>query len=94
MSATESRADLRRRGLVLEYLTIGWNAVEAVVAVWAGIAVGSIALATTITWRPTGVDGSFDLDAVLLLEEPGRHVHDVGSGPPWRRLRTRRSRAA
>jgi divalent metal cation (Fe/Co/Zn/Cd) transporter len=36
--------DLRRRGLLLEYLTIGWNVVEAAVAVGAGIAAGSIAL--------------------------------------------------
>ncbi|HZD24380.1 MAG TPA: cation transporter [Acidimicrobiia bacterium] len=34
----------RRRGLLLEYLTIGWNVVEAVVAVAAGLAAGSIAL--------------------------------------------------
>ncbi|TML89736.1 MAG: hypothetical protein E6G06_13825 [Actinobacteria bacterium] len=33
-----------RRGLRLEYLTIGWNAVEAAVALTAGIAAGSIAL--------------------------------------------------
>jgi len=36
--------DLRRRGLRLEYLTVAWNVIEAVVAVWAGIAAGSIAL--------------------------------------------------
>ena len=36
--------DLRRRGLWLEYLTIGWNVVEAVVAVAAGMAASSIAL--------------------------------------------------
>jgi hypothetical protein len=35
---------LRRRALGLEYFTIGWNVVEAVVAVWAGLAAGSIAL--------------------------------------------------
>ncbi|MGH8873194.1 MAG: cation diffusion facilitator family transporter [Acidimicrobiia bacterium] len=37
-------SDLRRRGLWLEYLTIGWNVVEAVIAVTAGLAAGSIAL--------------------------------------------------
>jgi divalent metal cation (Fe/Co/Zn/Cd) transporter len=37
-------ADLRRRGLRLEYMTVAWNVIEAVVAVWAGIAAGSIAL--------------------------------------------------
>lgn len=36
--------ELRRRGLWLEYLTIGWNVVEAVVAVAAGMAASSIAL--------------------------------------------------
>jgi divalent metal cation (Fe/Co/Zn/Cd) transporter len=35
---------LRRRGLVLAALTIGWNLIEAVVAVTAGLAAGSIAL--------------------------------------------------
>ena len=41
-------ADLRpfnlRRGLRLEYLTIGWNIVEGIVAVGAGLIAGSIAL--------------------------------------------------
>jgi divalent metal cation (Fe/Co/Zn/Cd) transporter len=35
---------LRRRGLLLAGLTIAWNAAEAIVAVSAGIAAGSIAL--------------------------------------------------
>ena len=35
---------LRRRGLALAGLTIAWNVIEAVVAVTAGIAAGSIAL--------------------------------------------------
>jgi len=35
---------LRRRGLWLEYLTIGWNLIEAVIAIAAGVAAGSIAL--------------------------------------------------
>lgn len=42
--ATPSIANLRRRGLVLAALTIAWNIVEAVVAVSAGVAAGSIAL--------------------------------------------------
>jgi divalent metal cation (Fe/Co/Zn/Cd) transporter len=36
--------ELRRRGLLLEYLTIGWNTAEAFVAVAFGLAAGSIAL--------------------------------------------------
>jgi len=39
-----SRARLLRRGLQLEYLTIGWNSLEAIVAIGAGILAGSIAL--------------------------------------------------
>ncbi len=41
-------ADLRplnlRRGLQLEYLTVGWNVLEGIIAVGAGLAAGSIAL--------------------------------------------------
>jgi cation diffusion facilitator family transporter len=41
-------ADLRpvnlKRGLELEYLTVGWNVLEGIIAVAAGIAAGSIAL--------------------------------------------------
>lgn len=39
----ERKADVRR-GRNLEYLTIGWNSLEAIVAIGAGILVGSIAL--------------------------------------------------
>lgn len=41
---TEERARWRRRGRNLEYLTIGWNSLEAAVAVGAGLLAGSIAL--------------------------------------------------
>ncbi len=43
MTATE-RDRLVRRGLWLAALTIGWNVIEAVVAISAGIAAGSLAL--------------------------------------------------
>lgn len=36
--------ELRRRGLALAELTIAWNVIEAIVAITAGIAAGSIAL--------------------------------------------------
>ena len=39
-----ARPALIRRGLRLEYLTVGWNVLEAVIAVLAGLASGSIAL--------------------------------------------------
>jgi divalent metal cation (Fe/Co/Zn/Cd) transporter len=41
---TAERLSLRRRARWLAYVTIGWNTVECVVAVGAGMAAGSIAL--------------------------------------------------
>ncbi len=41
---TAPRSDLLRRGLRLEYLTVGWNIAEGLIAVTAGLAAGSIAL--------------------------------------------------
>ena len=38
------RAENLRRGRQLEYLTIGWNSLEAVIAVGAGLVAGSVAL--------------------------------------------------
>ena len=40
----EGRAALVRRGRFLEYLTVGWNSLEGLIAVTAGFAAGSIAL--------------------------------------------------
>jgi divalent metal cation (Fe/Co/Zn/Cd) transporter len=39
-----TRQEHLRRGLLLEYLTVGWNVIEGLVAIGAGIASGSIAL--------------------------------------------------
>jgi hypothetical protein len=44
MDPAMERPALIRRGLLLEYLTVGWNVVEGLVAVVAGVASGSIAL--------------------------------------------------
>lgn len=43
-AALISRPALLRRGLLLEYLTVGWNIAEGVIAVGAGAAAGSPAL--------------------------------------------------
>jgi cation diffusion facilitator family transporter len=40
----ERRVALHRRALWLEYFTVGWNVIEAVVAIGAGIIAGSVAL--------------------------------------------------
>lgn len=44
MTASMLRPALLRRGLLLEYLTVGWNVVEGVIAVGAGAVAGSPAL--------------------------------------------------
>ena len=40
----EARRDLLSRGLFLEYITVGWNVVEGIVAISAGVLAGSPAL--------------------------------------------------
>jgi cation diffusion facilitator family transporter len=40
----ERRLVLHRRALWLEYFTVGWNVIEAVVAIAAGVGAGSVAL--------------------------------------------------
>jgi divalent metal cation (Fe/Co/Zn/Cd) transporter len=40
----ETRATDTARGRRLEYFTLGWNVIEAAVAIGAGVAAGSIAL--------------------------------------------------
>jgi hypothetical protein len=42
--SAERRVALHRRALWLEYFTVGWNVVEAVVAIGAGVIAGSVAL--------------------------------------------------
>ena len=44
MEREAARAGNVRRGRVLEYLTVGWNTVEAVVSIGAGLLAGSVAL--------------------------------------------------
>lgn len=80
-------ADLRplnlKRGLQLEYLTVGWNIVEGVIAVGAGMVAGSIALigfgvdsfvetisGAVLIWRLSAeARGRHDEDAIERIEE-------------------------
>jgi len=57
----ERRRVLHRRGLRLEHFTVGWNVIEAVVAVGAGIAAGSVALIGF------GVDSGIEVAAASAL---------------------------
>ena len=60
--APARRVALHRRALWLEYFTIGWNVVEALVAIGAGIIAGSVALIGF------GVDSAIEvISAVGLL---------------------------
>ena len=43
-TAAPAREALLRRGVNLERLTIGWNALEAIIAIAAGYLAGSVAL--------------------------------------------------
>lgn len=44
IQSASHRADLVTRGRRLEYLTIGWNSLEGIIAIVAGLFAGSIAL--------------------------------------------------
>ena len=57
----EARVRLVRRGLHLEYLTLGWNLVEAAVAVAAGVLAGSIALVGF------GIDSVIEISSGAIL---------------------------
>jgi divalent metal cation (Fe/Co/Zn/Cd) transporter len=52
---------VRRRGLLLEYLTIGWNVVEAVIAIAAGLTASSIALISF------GFDSTIEVAAAAIV---------------------------
>lgn len=80
-AATKGRADILRRGLWLEYLTIGWNLVEGVVAVTAALAAGSVALlgfgvdsfvecasGGVLIWRLRSEHGSMEEAAIERLD--------------------------
>ena len=71
---------LLRRGLRLEYVTIGWNLIEAFVAIGFGLAAGSIALvgfgfdslievfaASVVIWELRGVGEHRERRALRLI---------------------------
>lgn len=73
-----ARAESVRRGRRLEYLTIGWNSLEAVVAVVAGLAAGSIALV------------GFGLDSVIEVTSGVALLWRLHADAPERRERAER----
>ena len=59
--ASPLRPELLRRGLRLEYLTVGWNVVEGLVSVAAAVAAGSVAL------LGFGIDSFVETTSGLIL---------------------------
>jgi cation diffusion facilitator family transporter len=57
----ERRQELHRRALRLEYFTVGWNVIEGLVAIGAGLVAGSVALVGF------GVDSSIEVISALGL---------------------------
>ena len=70
MVTAEASAPLVRRAVRLEYFTITWNVIEAVVAIGAGIAAGSIALIGF------GFDSSIEGFAATVVIWQLRGAHD------------------
>ena len=80
MATAEATAPLVRRGVRLEYFTITWNVIEAIVAIGAGLAAGSIALvgfgfdssiegfaATVVLWQLRGAEDEARKERALKL---------------------------
>ncbi len=76
-----ARPDLLRHGLRLEYLTVGWNLIEGVIAVSAALAAGSVALlgfgidsfvestsGGILVWRLLAERRSTDAEAIEAVE--------------------------
>jgi divalent metal cation (Fe/Co/Zn/Cd) transporter len=78
---TAARAPLLRHALRLEYLTVGWNVVEGVIALVAALAAGSVALlgfgldsfvetasGAILIWRLTAERRTSDREAIERLD--------------------------
>jgi divalent metal cation (Fe/Co/Zn/Cd) transporter len=85
--AGDQRAQLLRKGLALEYLTVGWNVVEGVVAVAAAAVAGSVALlgfgmdsfvesasGSVLIWRLLAERRAADPEAVERIEHRAQRL--------------------
>lgn len=86
----ENRSGLLKRALRLEYLTVGWNVVEAVIAIGAGLAANSVALlgfgidsvvesasGAVLIWRLRAENDGLDAAAIERLD---RRAHKLVAG--------------
>lgn len=82
-----ARPGLLRHALRLEYLTVGWNLVEGVIAITAALASGSIALlgfgidsfvestsGSVLIWRLRAERGALDHEAIERIEQRARRL--------------------
>jgi divalent metal cation (Fe/Co/Zn/Cd) transporter len=82
-----ARPALLRRGLRLEYLTVGWNLVEGAVSILAALAAGSVALlgfgidsfvesasGTVIIWRLLAERADTDAEAIGSVERRAQRL--------------------
>ena len=76
-TAINNKINLEHRGRLLAYLTIGWNSLEGIVAVGAGIVVGSIALV------------GFGVDSVIEVSSGAIILWRLASGEHRERLALR-----
>src|SRR3954447_23805469 len=80
LESRRSQERLYRRGLLLEYLTLGWNAVGAAVVIAAAVSTGSVALAgfgldslieifasVVVVWQLKGVGQDRERRAMRLI---------------------------
>lgn len=91
MAVAEPRPTLLRRAIRLEWLTVGWNILEGIIAISAGLAAGSVALVgfgvdsaveTTsgviLLWRLRAeARGTLDEEAVERVEERAERLVGV-----------------
>ncbi len=86
-AAALARPALLRRALGLEYVTVGWNLVEGVIAITAALAAGSVALlgfgidsfvestsGAVLIWRLRAERGARDHEAVERIERRARKL--------------------
>jgi divalent metal cation (Fe/Co/Zn/Cd) transporter len=69
VTALDSRSGLRRRGLRLEYATLGWNVVGSAVVLAAAVSARSVALAGF------GLDSLIEILASLVVVWRLREIH-------------------
>ena len=87
MSEQKPRDAVLRRGLRLEYLTVGWNVFEGIVSVAAALAAGSVALlgfgidsfvetasGLILIWRLRAEKGAKDPEEILGLDRRARRL--------------------